>query len=399
MKKLLLSLASAPILLAGCGITVGPAVQKPKDGEIVVAKEYDYTDNVSDAWTKDYYKEDMDVINKLWSSTVAVAALSESINVNSGQTLHGVCNSIASGNSSAGDITAPDTKRRLNYADKTADDSWNNKGVPQDYTIKKGGENLYLNTGTGWVIAQNTTHYFIATNHHVAVNFSRNSGDLPGIANGPGTIDECITIAATDSPNKVAAVVDRSIGNNGLVYNGRGASGSDHNWTDIAIVALKKADFNIAMPTVKVSKTVVEATDMSLTRSRVLDMLNKEKLYTAGFPSGAKRPNMTETPKALKSNITPYTIASNEQYDTTWNNPYFEYNYFTDGGSSGSAVVNSKGELEFLNTLKIGDPSQMVNDDYWTQFRSAGIPAFWINKILETQVCANNNPYDMDICK
>ena len=398
MKKLLLSLASAPILVAGCGITVGPAIEKPKDGEIVIAKEYDYTDNISDAWTKDYYKEDMDVIDKLWSSTVAVAALSTSINVGSGQTLESVCNSIANGNSTAGDITAPDASRRLSYGDKTTNDALNNNHA-NDYTIKKGGENVYLNTGTGWVIAQNTTHYFIATNHHVAVKFSRNNGDLPGIANGPGTIDECITIAATDSKNKVAAVVDRSIGDNGLVYNGRGATGNSHNWTDIAIVALKKADFNLEMPTVKISKTVTEATDMSLTRTRVLDMLGKTKLYTAGFPSGAKRPNMTETPKALKSNITPYTIASNEQYDTTWNNPYFEYNYFTDGGSSGSAVVNPNGELEFLNTLKIGDPSQIVNGDYWTQFRSAGIPAFWINKILETEVCANNNPYDMDICK
>lgn len=403
--KLLKTLWGVPLAISSCGLT--PTITVPKDttipeGEIAIKKEYDYSDSIGDAWTKDYSNDDMKVINNLWKSTLTIAAISDSLQISGNETIDTMCNKLANGQTTIGDITKPLSDRKYDYKDKSADPLLNTKDSG-DYTIKQGGEEQYLNTGTGWVIAQNTSHFFIATNHHVAMKVTKRTNEVPGFANGEGTIDPCITVASTEEGRLKAAVIDKSLGDNGLIYNGRGATGKSYNWTDMAIVALKKSDIGLEMPTVKLSTKVTKGASDTITKNRLSNMLSESILYTAGYPSGAKRPNKTNPPKALRSNFDGYDVGAGQDTDGTelqssWTNPYAEYNFFTDGGSSGSAVVNADGELEFLNTLKIAEPSRMENNDYWTQFRSSGVPAFWIKDIVDNELCTTNT-YNLDICE
>ena len=390
MKKLLISMSLFPFAITACGGGSGSSnnntnqdnnnnqdngnnngnnnggsdTNQPTD-TLVQDVIYQYPDIVGDAWTKKYYQSDMNVINKLWKSTVSFFAE----NYVNGDTY---CNDLFAGTTSYGNIAQPEDGADIAYGNKATDPDLNEADATI-YTVKPEGEKTYLSNGTGWVIGQNSTHYYIATNKHVIKQNATSNKSCLGVADVHG--------------GQAASRVDTTVGNNGVIWDGKTTANKN---IDFAVVAIKKSGFNVNLDTIKLSNDIVKQSNFTNDLIFVGEYLRNNTLYNASFPYGTKRYNKARSTDESDIGGFESGLSSTEDF------PSFEFEMYGAGGSSGSPVVNKNNELVFLNTLGVAVPSRLKNNDWWTQYRNAGVPAYILKNILTSEICVSVS--NMDSC-
>lgn len=360
----------------------------PDTSKVTKEKITDYSDSIGDTYTKSYTTDDEAVIQKLQKQVFGITVWDEIIPSIAGSAdFNKWCDDIVKGRTNKGDISKP--SGIVAYGDPLADPSLL-RDTAKAWSPLKTGENKYTITGTGWVLDQNDTHYFIASNNHVLTTPTKGTGDTGDQKNGPSSIPHCITVM---KPGQTSAQVDTSIGTRGLILNGR-----DGDLVDVAVIAVKKSDLNLSEEITPI--TLKKGTGATPNDFRDWFVAEKPKLYTQGFPQAVYRYNKSDTPWLSldyeKSNGG-IEIQNPDSSKTTWDYSVFSYDYFTNAGSSGSPVVDSNNELVFLNAVGSTFPSRETLGNHWSSVQSGGVAVNELQKYITDIYCPTDS-LDLSIC-